>query len=204
MVGAASFLLDRWRRWQRWGKGEIAIIDGMLRRPDVVERLVKDRFAQRLDGPLARELKYALRGPSLDPHLPFLDRAAKHPAVRATALQVLLRGEAVWPIGYGQEWIDKSLGRRRGVTLTAKRPLTIERISVDDLIREGLRDRSSLVRRVAVDALIERHPTFPGVEEVIARLTHDRSRPVRERADFLARKRAEEADSSCRHGSFFR
>jgi hypothetical protein len=196
VVGAAPLLLDRWRRWQRWGPEEIAIIDSMLRRPDVAERLVKDRFAKRLDGPLARELKYALRGPSLDPHLPFLAREAKHPAVRATALQALLQASASWPIGFGQEWIDKSFGRSRRVILTAKRPLTTGRISADDVIREGLRDRSSLVRRVAADALIERPGTFPGIDEVIARLNRDRSGPVRERADFLARKWAAEAQSS--------
>ncbi|WP_150852002.1 hypothetical protein [Sinorhizobium arboris] len=190
VVTAAPFLLTRWRIWGRWEQEEASLVDALFEREDVNTLLV-ERFAQETKGALATELRYLLRGNGFDRHLLLLARHARQPNVRAVALKALIDGYATWPIGFGRKWIDKQFNLSRRIPLYAQRALT-EQHSNDALISEGLRDKSAIVRRIAADALIERRQTFAGLDDVIAELGRDRSPAIRERADFLARKRSEQ------------
>jgi hypothetical protein len=194
VISAAPFLLTRWRYWQRWEREGASIIDTLFEREDVSTLLVM-RFAQEANGPLATELRYSLRGQNLDRHLLSLAHYARQPNVRAVALKTLLCGHASWPIGFERKWIDKRFNNARRISLYAQRAIT-EQYATDTLITKGLQDKSAMVRRVAADALIERRETFADIEDAIAKLGRDPSPSLKERALFLARKRAEQVMAS--------
>jgi hypothetical protein len=181
----APFLLDRWRRWRRWEEDNASVVHRALQREDVAPYLA-EWFNGGVTGSLATLLRYALRGPSLDGYLLRLSREAIQPAVRAIAIRALIEGRASWPIGFGREWIDKRYGLWKRIPLLAHRAIAHGH-APELLIREGLRDRSAVVRRVAADALIERRKSFPDLDAIVATMAADRSPGIRERADFIVR-----------------
>ncbi len=191
VAGAAPFLLDRWRQWGRWEGEDASVVDRALQRQDVADHLA-EWFCEGATGPLATLLRYALRGPSLDGHLPRLASDALQPAVRAVALHALIDGRVSWPVGFGREWIDKQYGHWKRITLFAHRNI-VHGLAPDMLIGEGLRDRSSAVRRVAADALIERRAMFPNLDVAVAALAMDASPALRARADFIVRDQARQS-----------
>jgi hypothetical protein len=173
--------------WGRWLGGERAVLDELFGRGDVIARLA-DRLVEGATGALATCLRHALRYPAIDKYLPLLASSARQPAVRATALQSLISRRASWPVGHRYQWVDKIYGTQKLVLVVEDREISVE-TPVVQLIRDGLADRSAVVRRVAADALIANRRTFPDMEGVVASLLRDRSPSIRERADFLVRHR---------------
>jgi hypothetical protein len=187
IAASAPFLLDRWRWWARWDDQSVALVDRVLERPDVTAALV-DWFCIGTTGPLAKLLRFAMRGPGLDAHLSKIAQDAVTPPVRLVALRSLIEARASWPIGFGREWIDKRYGLSRRVPLFAHRAFEHPQ-QPRDLILEAVDDRSPAVRRMAVDALIERQDLFPDIDEIAAVLATDASLAVRDRAGFIMRTR---------------
>jgi hypothetical protein len=127
-----------------------------------------------------------LRYPGIDQHLPRLAAAAVQPSVRAVAYQCLISGKATWSVGYGWVWIDKVYGLRRRVPKIEARDIQRPRPTLD-LIREAARDKSSIVRIVAADALIAARSQLPDEDALIALMAGDRSPAIRSRADYMMR-----------------
>lgn len=190
VVDAAPYLISRWRYWGRWEQEDTAIIDTLFERSDVMA-LWAERYRHATTGPLASQIRYILRGGGFDAYLHALVQDAVVPSVRAIALKTLLDGVAKWPIGFDKQWIDKRFHIYRRITRYAQRDLKVH-YDKNNLIIKGLSDKSPVVRRVAADALIECRDTFPEIAVAIDRLLSDRSCSIRERGDYLARKRAEE------------
>ncbi len=180
----ALALVDKAFEWGRWGE-ERQALDAVFANPEVAAR-VAPLFLTRANGPLAARLRRLLRYPGFDGDLPNLARAAVQPSVRATALKCLIDRKVSWPVGHEWRWIDKTYGWRQRILLLDSRPLVVDQ-DVDTLIRQGLADRSAVVRRVAADALVEHRSSVRGVDELIARMAADRSPSVRERADYMVR-----------------
>lgn len=181
---AALYLLERRFVWGRW-RNEASILDLMFARDDVLAALAI-RLATKPTGPLAICLRHALRYPGMDQYLPQLAAAAVQPAVRALAYQCLISGKATWIAGFEWAWIDKVYGLRRRVPKLETRIIQIDRPAID-FVKEGVRDKSSFVRRIVADGMIAMRPQIPDDEALIARLAQDRSAAVRSRADFLLR-----------------
>jgi hypothetical protein len=165
IAGASPFLIDRWRSWGRWDAESMGIIDATLQRPDVAAVMV-ERCMGQTPGPLATQLRYALK----------------------------VRSRASWPVGSRREWIDKRYGLSRRVVAFDSRAIQHD-YPLPGLTLTALRDRSAAVRRAAADALIEQRSTFPDIDRIVGELSRDRSPAIRERADFLQRKLAEERAS---------
>ncbi len=140
-------------------------------------------------GPHAAALRYALRTTALDRHLEQIAREAAQPSVRAAALQALINQKAAWPTGLVWKWIDKSMGVRRRVTAFDNRPLTVAPAR-EMLLALGVRDRSAAVRNVALTGVIQFLAGTPEARAIAAQLVADRSRAVRERAEFILRSSA--------------
>jgi len=185
----ALVLLRHHWTWGRWQAEEHAVLDGLFGRADVVAVLA-DRLAGNTGGALATCLRHALQYSAVDEHLSFLASSATQPAVRATALQCLISQKASWPIGYQYQWIDKVYGVQKRVPVAQAREISVQ-APVDRLIRNGIADRSPMVKRVAVDALIANRRTFPEIDSIVASLLRDRSPSIRERAGFLVRHRTD-------------
>jgi len=189
VVGAAPYLLDRSWRWARWDEEGMALVEAMYQRPDVSAPLA-DWLESAARGPLAYLLRFAARGPALDGRLPRLALSALQPGVRLMALVFLIEGHASWPVGHDIQWVDKSFGRSKRVTVFARRPIA-QAPPIESLILAGLQDRSSRVRRMAADRLTQCFQAFPDLDEVLARLANDPDPSVRDRAAYIARRRSD-------------
>ncbi|MFT4253578.1 MAG: hypothetical protein QM608_13965 [Caulobacter sp.] len=181
---AAAYLLPRRYAWSRW-TDEAVVLDAALGRADVAAHVARD-LETMTSGPGRAILQAMQRFPAMDAHLPTLAARARIPAIRAAALETLLRGRARWPVGHGWLWIDKSYGVRRRIVLTEERPLTITPDAAA-LIRAGAADRFALVRKVAVDALEARRADMADAADIARSLLGDPSGGVRARAEFLLR-----------------
>jgi len=182
IASALSELMYRKDSWGRW-RDERQLFEDQMSRPDVARSLVAI-IAKRPTGAMAKLLRSASKTPHLDGYLEEVFLAAVQPAVRAAALTMLLKREAVWPAGRGWQWIDKSMGLRRWVMTFDRRAIDIP-TALEDLIGRGVDDRSSMVRGVALSGAIC-HLRGTAIERVYAdKLQHDRSRSVRDRAKFI-------------------
>ena len=186
VVGAAVFLLDRKRYWQRGGV-IFDVLDETFARPDVVDQLAEVFYSSRA-GPMGTLLRYALHRSETDKHLMRFATGAFLPAVRQVALESLIKRRATWSSGLKMEWVDKSLGKCRMVTAFASREIA-EHHSLEQLIELGVRDRSPAVRRVALDGLIEHRASLGIVDGVVRLLRNDKNKSVRERIEFILAER---------------
>lgn len=182
---AALALLARESSWGRWS-GERDILALAFARPDVGDALAL-QLQSLATGPLSRIMNYALKYDSLDRHLDMLARKAVQPAIRAAAAQALIDGHARWQSGWIWTWIDKPMGLRRREPAFATRPLTCIAPRMQ-WIETGAADRSAIMRKMALDALI-RHRADPlDARRIAEPLLKDASAPVRERAEFIVKK----------------
>jgi hypothetical protein len=89
-------------------------------------------------------------------------------------------------VGYEWIWIDKVYGVRKRVPKLDSRP--IDGVPpIADLIRQGIEDKSAMVRRVIADALNEARSQLPDADSLVDKLARDRNAAVRSRADFMLR-----------------
>ncbi|MFI0849082.1 hypothetical protein [Mesorhizobium sp. IMUNJ 23232] len=182
IAGAATALLLRQGSWGRWG-GEREAIETAFSRPDVAARLADDLVNART-GPASKVLRAALKHDTLDPHLERLAAQAKQPSVRAMAVQTIADMRASWPAGLEWRWIDKSMGKRVPVQKFDWREITIL-LPRERTVRAAIVDRSALVRKASLDALIRRNLQSAETRELAVRLATDPARSVRERAAFI-------------------
>jgi hypothetical protein len=193
IAGAAGALLLRQHSWERWGK-EREAIDAAFTRTDVVARLASD-LVKAQTGPAARILRSVLQHEAVDQHLERLAAEAKQPSVRSLAVQTVADMRASWPVGSEWKWVDKSMGVRKRVPSFEFRDISLP-LAGASIIRAAASDKSVVVRRASLDALIRHRLGSEEAQELASRLRTDASPSVRERADFILSRHAEIAASS--------
>ncbi|WP_308719525.1 hypothetical protein [Komagataeibacter xylinus] len=184
-VAMGLALRGSWQDWTRWAPMQAACMELLFARPAVRVQLVA-RFATVCDAPLGVTLRYFLRTPLLDAALPMLAAMARQASVRATALQVLLWGQARWKTGTRQEWVNKSLGLDRPVPALMRRDVR-QPVDRNALIATALHDRAAMVRRTALRALAQCWRDFPDLALIVPVLEADPSPTVRRWAGYLQR-----------------
>lgn len=182
IAAAAEALLLRKDSWRRWSREKEAV-DAVFGRPDVA-RCLASMICHARTGPASRMLRTLLKGGAMDSFLPTLAREALQPAVRAVAVHVLTSGKVTWIAGTEWKWVDKSMGQRLRVPICETRELAP---SVDGtgVIEPAACDRSVIVRRAALAALIEHHLNSRQAVETATRLQADSNASVREKAQFI-------------------
>lgn len=188
IAGAATAILLRHDSWGRWDR-EREAIETAFARPDVGGR-VADVLVRAQTGPASRVLRAALKHEILDLHLERLAAEARQPSVRAVAVQTLADMRASWPAGMEWKWVDKSMGKRILVRRFESREIT-GLLPRESVVRAAAFDRSALVRKASLDALIRHDLGSDEAHELAARLAIDPSRSVRERAAFILSRRKE-------------
>ena len=183
---AAPFLLSRWTLWQRWDNDGIAALDALIGQPRVVSQIVHSLSGKRFRK-VSWRLEHLLRHDWIDHHLVELAQSAKEPSIRGLAFATLLRGEARWRSRSVRSAEELRYAVDKRAILFDKRPLTVG-TDLGSLVEAGLRDRFAVVRWAAAGALVDRLVDIPDPERAIARLLTDKSRKVRERGQFLARR----------------
>lgn len=172
-------------RVPQWGRGGAEALEMLKQRLDW-RRLLETMFLEEVDGPLARQLRLALRNPDMDAALGALATTARSAFVRAVATEALLTGHARWPEGREWEWIDKRFGLRKRRTVFGSREIVVPQETVNAALTKAARDRSALVRKLAADFLIASGPEDYGA--TVGDLTGDPARSVRDRMDYFERK----------------
>lgn len=192
VAGAAAALLLRQHSWGRWGK-EREAIDAAFKRADVANRLTAD-LVEAQTGPASRILRHVLKHDAVDQHLERLSAEAKQPSVRALAVQTIADKRASWPAGMEYKWVDKSMGLRTRVPRFEFRDISLP-LAGASVIRAAAADRSAVVRRASLDALIRHRLDSKEAQELASRLIGDDSPSVRERASFILSRHAESGAS---------
>lgn len=181
---ASFFLLEQINQLERWEEQDRQIVEAALYRTDVLQALA-DRLMRRPQGSVGKVLRLALRKPGLDPFLPVLASEALMPAVRAIALDTLVRRRASWFTSFDYEWVDKRYGRRRRVPVFARRPVEHD-LDIETLLTDGASDASVNVRKVAAQAMVDlRHDLSGAMKAVAESLSKDTAATVRSRAKFF-------------------
>src|SRR6185295_2181625 len=184
IVGAAPFLLERLPTWGRW-QSPPDIVLRTLGRPECTAELVLQfaRSAEISAGALHTAMRLAI----FDNHILALSQTAMRPEFRAVLLKAMLDGEVTWVAHYERQWVDKRYGITRRVPVLARRPLQ-RQAPVNALIRQGAKDRSALVRRVAASGLVKHAADLVDTEQLMALFAADQSPSVRWRIEYLARR----------------
>ena len=183
---AAPYLLSLWGIWQRWDSDGVATVDALVGQPEIINRIIHSLEDKRSRiGPW--QLAHLLRHDWIDAHLPHLAQFAVHPQVRKLAFAVVLQGKAKWRSRFVRSAEEIKYSIEKSTAVFESRPLVA---SVDPaaLVERGLRDRFAAVRWLAAGALVENLVEISDQERTINRLLSDKSRSVRERGKFLARR----------------
>ncbi len=182
VVEAIVPLLMRHQSWKRW-REEQELLWSAIGRSDVAARLA-DLIAESEHGPMSRVLRFALKIDALDPYLSNIAQNARQPAVRAVAARTLIDGLATWQEGWQWQWVDKPSGLRRRDPALRQRQISVP-TNRERAIASSSRDRSGAVRKVAIAAAIRHELRSPATLRLAQSLKNDRSRAVRERAEFV-------------------
>ncbi len=172
--------------WQRWGDGYTQFMGQVLSRQGLVAVLIEDCLrAFPGSGRIFRALG---QSPHVDLMLDQVARAAREPYLRAMAVECIAEGQVWWPTGGKvKRWLDRSMGHYRLDPELDHRPLTVS-VDLATFLKKALADPAAVVRRRAMDALIQhrdRTDLSSLVGEVLSRTTTDPDTGVTRRLDYL-------------------
>ena len=209
-------ILPRATSWGRWGtdvseqvySGEIgvsaaseaaysALIAFLAGQPDLIEAVVRRLCGADRSNNIG-VFRACCRSASLDAHLMRIARGAKAPHLRALALDALVEGRVIWPLGTRRKvWTNKVMGEFRYVHDYGRRSLTLpEAPDLAQLLGDALADPVPMVRRTALDLLIARRTDprlSPVIAAALARFAADPGPGLRARRDYLAERMAGQA-----------
>ncbi|MBB4007015.1 HEAT repeat domain-containing protein [Allorhizobium taibaishanense] len=178
-----------WRRWFMQQKHEEVLYSAAANRQEQLQGLVSRLAASRSSGSTTM-FRLLARSPNFDRFLPDLALGACQPHVRTLALVSIMEREARWSTGkFERVWHDKVFGRYQDKEIWRTRPLTLD-VDIVPILTASLHDRSSLVRRRALDLLTRRRDEDelkPLVQKTLVDLANDPNPAVQGRLDFLRR-----------------
>lgn len=190
VADALCAMLPTWVAWGRIHVDDRQVLVKLLASPAVVASLAR-RVTDSTAGPMTTILSQALRTPALDAGLAHIAAKAVQPAVRAQAYRALLSGKAVWVESRAWKWTDVRYCRGRATTVLGERLLAVSS-DLAETVWSAANDRSSLVRRVAAEALVrEMDRLGDAVLHLARRLAQDPSAAVAERGAFVLQRLSE-------------
>lgn len=176
--------LQLWRSWGRMGPEEVDTAVQILSLGDVATQ-VKHSLMERTTGRAAAVLSELGRWSIFDSWYPELALSSVQPSVRAKSYRTLFEHRASWLTGHTWRWTMKQWGVGRREAAFSERRLSIPAASLE-LLDAALKDKSSTVRKVAGDCVInhkeELHTRLP---ELAASLAADRNHGVRLKGLYL-------------------
>jgi hypothetical protein len=191
VVDTLCAVLPAWTDWGRLDESAKRALVALTAIAQVGQSL-KHRLIFSSAGPMAAVLAQALRVPSLDADLVEIATRAIQPAVRARACRALVLGEAVWTEARRLHWPADAYRRSPVNQALAKRPLRVPPLLA--CVSLAAADRSSIVRRVAAQALVrDMDKLGEAVLPLARRFAGDSSRSVSERGVFVLRQRGASA-----------
>ncbi|MBL0023326.1 hypothetical protein [Sphingorhabdus sp.] len=182
LANAMGGILTDQESWGRWNTMPLPFQE-VLKRPDVIKAIC-DQIISTATSANSAVFRYALKIGLFDQQLPLIFKSAKQPSLRALSFNALFDGEIRWPEGRRTYWVDKPLGISRTISEMKTRPLFLD-INKDHLLLSALNDKSPVMRRAAMAALIRHQIISSRAQEFAQSMLSDRSKAVRERAQFI-------------------
>jgi hypothetical protein len=183
VVGAIPFLLGRIDSWLRWS--EIPeIVLSTLTRVDCEKEL--SSLLARPNDIRTSAVRAALRLGLLDNHILDLVQTAKRPEHRAVILKSLVDREVTWVKYYGKKWVDKSYNISRRVPIFGHKPIIVTR-PIEDLIRLGAEDRSTLVKKIAANGLVKYADSVSELDKLMTLFESNQSLSIKSCMEYLSR-----------------
>ena len=183
---ALCALLPTWTSWGRLLELDKRVVPELVSIERVAESL-KRQLISSAAGPMSAVMSQALRAPTLDQHLVEIATKAIQPSVRARAYKALILGKAVWVEGRQWQWTDVRYCQGRLNNVLSERLLSTP--VLPEFLSSAAADRSSIVRRVAAEALVREMSSLGNIALPLARqLAGDSSSAVAERGAFVLKQ----------------
>ena len=187
VVEVLCIVLSNWNSWGRIEEADKKILLQIASQDAVIE-LLKHKLISSSSGPLLLLLSQLGRTAILDKHLEQISASALQPWVRARAYRILFERRIVWVEGKRWEWTDIRYCKGRLKSIVSERSLEIQ-IPFLKLLERSAIDRSSIVRRVSAEFLIQELDSLGDLSKVYAdKFAADSSSSVSERGKFALKK----------------
>ena len=191
VVEALFYTLSHWHSWQRIEDEDRNLLRDIAAEVRLLPMIV-ERLTASTSGPQTLILSQLMARTAIDDSLLAIAQSAVIPSLRAMAYRCLLEKKVRWRTGsnlivskgYYRNIIVESCYESRDISVIT--PLI-------ELLHLGLKDKSSIVRRVIAQAVIrELDPLEKDAQFFITKLIGDSAPSVRERGQFAQRKLAGE------------
>lgn len=184
---ALCVALHHWDAWGRIEEADQEILLSIIGETRIAEPL-KDILISSTSGPMPSLFAQLGRTAILDERVEEIAHLAVQPAVRAKAYRSLFEQRILWVEGWVHEWVDLRYCQSHWVRKISERPLKVS-TPVSELLSNAAQDRSSLVRRLAAEILIQELENPDVASRALAeRFAADPSSAVAERGAFAIKK----------------
>lgn len=140
-------------QWSRWTGGYDRLVAAVLSHEPLTALLLQ-RLLEDLRGGTGTIFQALCRDSRFDRFLVQIAKSARHPSLRARAVDSISRGKVFWPLKTSRKvWIDRSAGLYRLEPEFASRPLSLP-VDALPVLTKAVRDPSIVVRRIALDGVI--------------------------------------------------
>ncbi|GEM_PF-6464651 len=187
MTESLCEILYRWTSWQRMEKQEHLVIEALLSLPKLAEPM-RQKIIRSSSGPIPSLLAQIGRTSLLDCSLFEVATTAIQPSVRAKAYRFLFEKRMFWISGREHKWVHRGLSEQHARVDTQERHIEVE-FSFETLLEQASKDKSSKVRRVAIEYLIKNDTLMKDkIKHYALIFAQDKAHTVSERGQFLLRK----------------
>jgi len=192
VVSALTIALSNWNSWGRIEVADKEILLQIICDERIAESL-RSELISSTSGPMPSLFSQLGRTPILDGFVETIASKAAQPAVRAKAYRSLFAGRVSWVEGRKWVWTDIRYCKGRLEPVVAERVIGVK-TPLLDLLELSSEDRSSMVRRVSAEILIQNLLNIGASAGYYAKkFATDKSKAVSERGLF-ALKKLEEMD----------
>lgn len=176
IADTVPYLVTRQFTW--WNVEDRQAIDALLA-PAEVRIAIKSLLMTSLAAWLPRFFRDLLASDIADSWLIELATGARHPAIRARSILVLVEGRVDRLPAFRSRWRDRLHNPERPVDVS---------FDIAALIAAGARDRTVKVRKAAMEGLVRHHRTLPDVDRLLEAFDNGGNAAVRDRVDFIRRQ----------------
>lgn len=187
VVEALCIALFNWNSWGRIEEADKKVLLQVICEDEIALSL-RSKLISSISGPMPSLYSQLGRTPILDGKIEEIASHAIQPSVRAKAYRSLYEGRIRWIEGRKWEWTDIRYCEGRLKPIVSERKIEVH-IALIDLVKKSAEDRSSIVRRISAEILIQEIETLAVIaREYAEKFASDKSDAVSERGLFALKK----------------
>jgi len=187
VVEALCIALFNWNTWGRIEEADKKVLLQVICEDEIALSL-RSKLISSISGPMPSLYSQLGRTPILDGNIEKIASLAIQPSVRAKAYRSLYEGRIRWIEGRKWEWTDIRYCEGRLKPIVSERKIDVH-IALIDLVKRSAKDRSSIVRRISAEILIQEIETLDVIaREYAEKFASDKSDAVSERGLFALKK----------------